>query len=170
MMAVIIALLPLLLCTYLTESLRPYRLRVEYQENPRGIDVTNPRFFWAVDNEGVRGAMQASYQIVVYTTGDQVVVDTGKVTSSESMHITIDKLTLSSYAYYKWTVQIFDSSGTGSEIQTGYFSAGLLNQPDDWKGAEWIGIAKGTSGQKNQFRTEFISRETQLQNGHRRYQ
>ena len=39
-------------------------LRIEYHENPSGIDVEKPRFSWTLEGEG-RNRSQIAYQIVV---------------------------------------------------------------------------------------------------------
>lgn len=39
-------------------------LKLEYQENPQGIDIEEPRFSWILEGEG-RNRSQLAYQIVV---------------------------------------------------------------------------------------------------------
>ncbi len=57
------ALLLLAFCST-ASPLPPTRLRVEYLENPQGVDVTAPRLSWAL-NHGSRGEIQTGYQVVV---------------------------------------------------------------------------------------------------------
>ena len=57
-------------------------LRVDYQTQPLGIDITNPHFSWemrALDAQ--RGYAQKAYQIVVTDPNNQVVWDSKKVNS-----------------------------------------------------------------------------------------
>eukprot|EP01084_Bolivina_argentea_P086641 156595_1 len=142
---------------WLLHAIRPGRLRVEYEENPIGIDVVNPRFFWSIDGESVRGAKQTAYQIIVYNEdiGNKV-ADTGKVSSAKQGHITVSGLKLQSHVDYKWTVQIYDAKDTASNIETGYFSSGLLDSTQ-WDQIDWIGIdpSKDTPTM-NEFRTQFV--------------
>ena len=92
-----------LICTSL--SLQPVRLSVEYEDSPVGLDVESPRFFWSLDNEGIRGDLQTAYQIIIYdSNGNQT--STGKISSSECTQITINNLNLISHEQYKFTVQV----------------------------------------------------------------
>ena len=137
-------------------AIQPARLRVEYEENPIGIDVANPRFFWSIDSGTARGEKQTAYQIIVYSqdTGKQV-ADTGKVSSSKQAHVTVSSLVLQSHVNYKWTVQIYDSKNNPSSIATGYFSAAILD-PTEWSKVDWIGIDPSKDKPTmNEFRIEF---------------
>ena len=50
-----------------TTTVRAVSLRCEYLENPLGIDVTEPRLSWRIENikANVRGQKQTAYQILV---------------------------------------------------------------------------------------------------------
>ena len=114
-------------------------------ENPYGIDVANPRFFWSVDNEEIRGNDQTRYQIKIYnvshTGKQQLIIDTGKISSNISSQIEVKGFTVMSHTDYIWNVTVFDSSNKNGTAN-GYFSGGLLNEKNDWMDAEWIGIPK----------------------------
>ncbi len=61
-------LLPLLLASFLPSvpafgNLVPERLRVEYLENPLGLDASVPRLSWVVTSKA-RGQRQAAYRIL----------------------------------------------------------------------------------------------------------
>src|SRR6185369_1164860 len=66
----------------------PYRLRLEYLENPLGIDERAPRFSWYLD-DARPGARQSAYQIQVASSlaglesGKADLWDTGKVASRD---------------------------------------------------------------------------------------
>jgi alpha-L-rhamnosidase len=117
-------------------------LRTEYKENPVGIDARKPRFSWqlqAVD----RGVMQAAYQIRVARTaadlqaGKNLVWDSGKTVSDESIHRVYEGPALQSAERYYWQVRIWDASGKDSGwSDAAYFEMGLLAAAD-WK-ASWI--------------------------------
>jgi alpha-L-rhamnosidase len=132
----------------------PERLRVEYMENPTGVDVTYPlRFSWALGPHPQRGEAQSAYQIVV-TTADlkaATVWDSGKVASNVSQNVPIGVKSLTADTPYKWTVKTWDRAGVVSAATTATFSTGLYTK-DDWKGAQWIGGAGG------QYRKEFSAK------------
>ena len=53
----------------------PQRLRIEYLENPLGLDETKPRFTWELD-DARRSAKQTAYEIVVATDVGTLDLDT----------------------------------------------------------------------------------------------
>eukprot|EP01084_Bolivina_argentea_P305637 528014_1 len=130
----------------LSSSIRPYRLRVEYMNNPYGIDVLNPRFFWAVDTEGIRGGDQTAYQLKIYNISSagskQLVIDSGKITSNSSSQIEVVGFSVASHTDYEWNVVVYNSSNIiSTDNPTARFSGGLLNGKSDWEQARWIGIS-----------------------------
>src|SRR5215210_3081882 len=64
-------------------------LRVEYKENPLGVDARKPRLSWQIWS-GARGVMQSAYHIRVAASdrdllaNRNIVWDSGKVQSDES--------------------------------------------------------------------------------------
>lgn len=127
----------------------PTNLRCEYLTDPVGIDVKQPRFFWALEHSE-RGQKQSAYQIIVSTQpsaekGDMW--DSGKVASGYSTQVVYSGKSLVSDQTYYWKVRTWDKDGAPSafskaaRFDTGFFS------PSDWK-AQWI-------GEKNQLRKEF---------------
>jgi alpha-L-rhamnosidase len=114
-------------------------LKLEYQENPQGIDVEKPRFSWILEGEG-RNRSQLAYQIVVSSdtqklnTGDWDIWDSGKVQSNETNQIEFNGLELQSNSDYYWKVRIWDESGTESSwSNAANWSVGLLKF-SEWKG------------------------------------
>ena len=144
-------------------ALRPYRLRVEYNQNPIGLDVDNPRFSWALDNEGVRGDDQSAYRLIVSNTetGD-IVADSQKVQSSDSSHIVLSNFSVltSPSALYSFSVQTWNASDAASPAETGHFQNGLASQTA-WQDASWLCIPAALNPNRsnglimNQFRTQF---------------
>lgn len=63
------------------------QLRVEYLENPKGIDITTPRFSWVLNGDGYN-RMQSAYKITVSSskdfTQDSNVWNSGKIVSNQS--------------------------------------------------------------------------------------
>jgi len=113
-------------------------LQCEYLDNPIGIDVKRPRLGWKmVSNQ--RGVMQKAYQVVVSESknGDALVWDSGKVFSSDSVHVEYAGAELASRQRYYWKVRIWDERDTVSAwSQTAFWEMGLLGVAD-WK-AKWI--------------------------------
>src|SRR5215470_5367763 len=64
-------------------------LRVEYKENPIGIDTLKPRLSWQLKSDR-RNVLQSAYQIQVATAqvdlaaGHKLVWDSNRITSDES--------------------------------------------------------------------------------------
>ncbi len=105
------------------------RLRTEYLENPRGIDVAHPRLSWVCDG----GVRQTAYRLVCRRAGE-VVFDSGKVASS-SMRADYP-LELSSRERIEWSVTLWDENDAEGEVSSASFEMGLL-EPSDWA-AKWI--------------------------------
>lgn len=107
------------------------RLRTEFLENPVGIDIVDPRFYWNCEG----GQKQTAYQIVATTNGD-VIWDSGKVKSSRMTHIRYEGTPLSSRQKVEWNVTLWDEHDVAGEVVSAFFEMGLLNKAD-WK-ATWI--------------------------------
>jgi len=111
-------------------------LRCEYLTDPLGVDV-NPRFSWKIsDTDKRRGQKQTAHQIVVRADTD-LVWDSGKVDSSNSVNNEYLGVALKSNQNCYWKVRIWDKDGKVTAwSREARFSVGLLNKPD-WKG-DWI--------------------------------
>jgi alpha-L-rhamnosidase len=127
-------------------AIHPRQLRLEYRENPLGIDVAAPRFSWLVTSNDAkaRGLRQTAYRILVASSeralraGSGDLWDSGKVVSSDSAQIVYAGKPLVSRAAAFWKVQVWDQRGKASEWSApAEWSMGLL-QPEDWQ-AKWIG-------------------------------
>eukprot|EP00118_Oscarella_pearsei_P025682 m.308582 g.308582 ORF g.308582 m.308582 type:complete len:1010 (+) comp44295_c0_seq1:152-3181(+) len=141
----------------------PYRLRVEYMNNPLGIDEPVPRFSWALDHSD-RSQSQTVYRIVVYEP-DKVhplqpsataAWDSGKVTSNRSTNVEYggQSGSLKPTTRYHWTVQYWDKDGAASPASDmAYFHTGI----SDWEESVWL---DGESG--NQLRFEFELDESEV--------
>ena len=120
----------------------PQNLRCEYESNPIGIDVAQPRLSWEV-NDSRQGAAQAAYQIVVALTeadaaaGTGTLRDSGRVDSSQSIHVPYSGPALHAGQRCYWSVRTWDSDGAQPPwAGPAFWEMGLLS-PDDWKAA-WI--------------------------------
>lgn len=111
--------------------MKAIRLRTEYLQEPIGIDIVRPRFFWNCEG----GIKQTAYRIICKRDGETV-WDSGKVLSDAMTHITYDGKPLCSRDIIDWSVKLWDEEGKEGEISSSKFEIGLL-QPSDWK-AQWI--------------------------------
>ena len=129
----------------------PTDLRCEYLANPLGIDETHPRLSWklAPTDPDLRGLTQSEYQILVATIPvdlDQdhgTLWDSGPVPSDQSILVPYAGNPLQSGMECWWKVRVRDNRGGQSAwSEPAYWSMGLL-APEDWAGAQWIGLDQG---------------------------
>ena len=121
----------------------PTNLRCEYRTAPLGIDASQPRFSWFV-NDNRRGAVQTASQILVATSEKKLedngadVWDSGKIESDQSVHVAYGGPGLESRNRYYWKVRTWDGEGQPSPYsEISWWEMGLL-KTDDWN-AQWIG-------------------------------
>jgi alpha-L-rhamnosidase len=131
-------------------SIRPDDPRCEYLVNPLGIDARQPRLSWKLKAEQpeAQGLSQSAYRILVASSeaglkedqGD--LWDSGKVMSSQSLHVSYGGKLLRSHAVCACKVQVWDQAGIASDWSPpARWSMGLLD-PSDWT-ARWIGLDGG---------------------------
>jgi alpha-L-rhamnosidase len=118
-----------------TGPLLVYDLRCEYQDNPLGIDVVQPRLSWKLAS-AQRGVVQSAYQIRVTETSE-VLWETGKVLSPHSIHVPYGGSLLRSGQRCTWRVRVWDGHDQPSAwSKPAWWEMGLLH-PSDWH-AHWI--------------------------------
>ncbi len=116
-------------------------LTCEYQNNPLGMDVLQPRLSWQMQSER-RGAYQTAYQIFATSSeaalhSDQKLLwDSGKVETDQSTHVVYRGPVLVSGQRVYWKVRIWDEAGEMAESATAWWEMGLLDHTD-WQ-ANWI--------------------------------
>jgi alpha-L-rhamnosidase len=117
-------------------------LKCEYLDEPLGIDIPRPRLSWIMKST-VRAQRQTAYQILVATRLDTLkadfgdVWDSGKIASTEAVHIEYDGKPLRSGTRYYWKLRVWDQGDRASAWSVATtFETGLL-QANDWK-AQWI--------------------------------
>ncbi|MDQ2921730.1 MAG: glycoside hydrolase family 78 protein, partial [Acidobacteriota bacterium] len=117
-------------------------LRTEYKEKPLGIDVRKPRLSWQLQSDR-RGTVQSAYQVQVARTegelrgGRNLLWDSGKVNSDESIHRVYEGPPLQSAQRYYWRVRVWDERGEASSwSEAAYWEMGLL-EASDWQ-TSWI--------------------------------
>jgi alpha-L-rhamnosidase len=118
-------------------------LRVEYRNNPLGIDETSPGFSWEIPNHR-RGIRQQACQLLVapsaeaLKTGDKLIWDSGQISTHENIHQRYAGPALASGTRYYWTVRYRCDRGLWSDYaDPGWFETGILH-PEEWS-AQWIG-------------------------------
>jgi len=114
-------------------------LQCEYQTNPLGIGVHQPRLSWLLASDR-RGTMQVGYQLVV-SAGDgdfsEPVWDTGFVKSDASIQIAYAGEALQPRTRYYYQVKVWDNFGRESAwSESAWWEIGLLER-SEWT-AGWI--------------------------------
>ncbi len=121
------------------------KLLCEYKVDPIGIDTPNPRLSWQIESSAA-GTMQKAYQLLVATSregleaGKDLVWDSGKVESSQSLHIIYQGKKTESRQRYFWKVMVWTGEEASNWSEPAYWEMGLLN-PSDWE-AKWIESAR----------------------------
>ncbi|MFD0714681.1 family 78 glycoside hydrolase catalytic domain [Paenibacillus sp. GCM10027626] len=118
------------------------KLTVDYEENPLGIDNTQPALSWQMEADR-RGEFQSAYRILVAESvemlhnGPDYCWDSGIVVSGDSQHIIYSGKGLQSGSRYYWKVKVWDRDGKESSWSDfAYWEMGLLAQ-EEWRG-RWI--------------------------------
>ena len=124
------------------ESNAPSRLQCEAMQEPMGIDITNPRLSWQLQ-DARRGARQTAYEIRVASSAESLaqdhadIWDSGRVDSDQSVNVLYRGPAVESRRRYYWQVRAWDSQGQPSPYsQPSWWEMGLLSS-QDWK-AKWI--------------------------------
>lgn len=134
-------------------------LTTEHKKNPIGIDSAKPRFSWKVNGTGVN-ILQSAYSIRVATdvkfSSANIVWQSGRVESGESVLQEYNGTNLKSGQRYFWQVKIWDNKGRVSKwSEAAFWEMGLLSV-SDWK-AKWIEMEGDTQrySPSPHFRKEF---------------
>ena len=101
-----------------------YDLRTEYRENPIGLTDKAPRFSWKIESEE-QNTIQTAYEINVTDENGNVVWNSGKKASDQSVLIPYDGEALKDEMLYKVEVSVADNHGNvesiGGTFETGIF-------------------------------------------------
>ena len=131
-------------------------LKVEYETNPLGIDIRQPRFNWQMESDRY-GASQSAYQLYVAETPEELangdyVYDSGKIASSSSVGIEYQGEVLRPSTRYYWRVDAWDEKGERVQSsESAWFETGLMGS--GWSGARWIG---STKAELSKYRSSFV--------------
>lgn len=134
----------------MTDAFTITELTCEYRTNPLGIEAAMPRLAWKLRGDR-RELRQAAYQVRAATSaealaaGRDLLWDSGRVDSDQSVHVPYGGPALKSRQGVWWDVRVWDADGGSALSGPAYWEMGLLNR-GDWQ-AEWIGSA--LSGSKH---------------------
>lgn len=123
-------------------SLTVTALETEHTMNPLGIDAQRPCLRWQMAASS-RGAQQTAYRIQVADTrqalsaGEDLIWDSGRVTSDRSLHHGYEGPALDARHRYFWRVRVWDEAGEPSAWSDPAWWEMGLGGPSDWQ-AQWI--------------------------------
>ena len=105
-----------------------YDLRTEYRENPIGLTDKAPRFSWKIESEE-QNTIQTVYEINVTDEKGNVVWNSGKKASDQSVLISYEGEKLADEMLYKVEVSVADNHGNVEAIE-GTFETGIFNNTE----------------------------------------
>lgn len=105
-----------------------YDLRTEYRENPIGLTDKAPRFSWKMESEE-QNTIQTAYEIHVTDENGNVVWNSGKKASDQSVLIPYEGETLADEMFYKVEVSVADNHGNVEAIE-GTFETGIFDNTE----------------------------------------
>jgi alpha-L-rhamnosidase len=152
-------------CTHAKQPLYA-KLTIDYLNNPIGIENQTPLMSWQY-SAGSQTYQQSAYQILVASSpekllkGDADCWDSGKVGSSQSLHIPYAGKTLESAKRYYWKVRTWGQHGNPGDFSgVNHWETGLLKE-DDWK-ATWISAVEETDSVPPMLPAPYFRKEFQL--------
>jgi alpha-L-rhamnosidase len=115
-------------------------LKCEYLEKPLGIDASNPRLSWQMDDSRQEAAQKA-YRVLIGTDSLEVVQGKGSVWNSgkiksNAILVTYPGSSLRPFTRYYWSVACRDKDGRLVNSEVSAFETGFM-QNAVWKGS-WI--------------------------------
>ena len=105
-----------------------YDLRTEYRENPIGLTDKAPRFSWKIQSQE-KDTLQTAYEIKVTDENGNVVWNSGKKVSDQSVLVPYEGETLADEMLYKVEVSVADNHGNAESIE-GTFETGIFDNTE----------------------------------------
>lgn len=134
-----------------SEKLLLSDLLCEYKNNPIGIGVDKPRLSWKITT-GKRGVVQEAYQIQVAKSksdlknGKDLIWDSKKVLSDNSIHVEYEGRNLKSGEKVYWRVRVWTNyKKTNWTSGNNFWAKGI--EISDWK-AKWISTKEDSDKSK----------------------
>src|SRR5512137_1801644 len=118
-------------------------LRVEYLENPLGIDIRQPHLSWQLSAEK-RNVTQKAYQIQAAATlsdfeAAKLLWDSGKIQSDNTISVCYAGAEGQTGERIFWRVKVWDQDDNSSSwSEPAWWEMGLLDEKD-WQ-ADWIEV------------------------------
>ena len=109
-------------------------LTVEYRHDPLGFDDVQPRFSWKLESDG-NDTRQIAYRLIV--SNDEVMWDTGRVESDQSILVEYLGKLFEARTAYTWNVTVWDNHDESATASAG-FETGLLTGAAFEGKARWI--------------------------------
>ena len=133
--------------SFSAQAMEPTDLRCEALPNPMGIDTHFPRLSWVLKSSQ-QGDTQTAYQVIALS-GPDIMWDSGKVLSDNSIYISYRGQSLKSSQKMSWKVRVWDRKGKVSSWSApATWTMGILTDAD-WQ-AKWIS-AEGARAGARQF-------------------
>ena len=140
----------MLVCSMQAGALEVGHLRVQSLQNPQGIDEKSPLFSWQL-RSGERGVVQTAYRLVLSSDaqGENILWDSGPVTSGSSVGVTAKGYTLQPSTRYFWHVTVSDNKGNeATSTETAYFDTGLMSTArNPLSPAVWIQVPENITAE-----------------------
>jgi alpha-L-rhamnosidase len=136
--------------------MQAYSLKTEYLNNPLGIDVLCPKFFWKCRAEG-EDRYQSAYRLEARREDGSVLWDTSKIESNRTTHILYGGEPLKSRMRVNWRVKLWDEHDLeGAWSEYAWFEIGLVT-PSDWS-ATWVS-APFIPLKKNRYPADYFQKQ-----------
>lgn len=118
------------------------QLKCNSYVNPNQIDDKQPTFSWCLESYSP-GIRQLAYELQVelepFDKKREIVWNSGKIFSDNSLHILYDGIDLIPNSTYFWHVKVWINAGNPLLSEEAYFETGLMGEC--WR-AKWIGYDK----------------------------
>lgn len=109
------------------------KFMVEYRINPIGLDNIKPRFSWQI-NSDIKENGQSAYRVIV-SNNNEIVWDTKKKKSSQSILLEYDGKELNPFTKYDVNLEVWDRFGKNVQARSS-FETGLMSPSNIT--AKWI--------------------------------
>ncbi len=138
-----------------------HMLKVENLSKPEGLDVIYPRFSWQIQS-GQSEVLQQAYQILVAESPDylnsdkQLVWNSGKVLSGNSVMIPYSGKKLESEKSYYWKVKVWTNKGETKWSKPAKWTTAFMEKP--LSKAQWVGMDSTLNSGKLTTKTKLSAR------------
>jgi len=138
--------------------MKAVRIRIEYLNNPIGIDITEPRISWNCEG----GVKQEAYEIQATDENGNIVWNSGVVESDQMHLIPYAGPAPKSRELIFVQIRLRESGAFGEWSERASFEMGLLNS-SDWK-AKWI-AGDYKANKKTRYGVDYFNKAVDLNAG-----